>query len=73
MFDKNIWTEFWHTLQIDAADCLQKNILNFSTLLMVVKVYIEVCWPEHAKLINGAVDGYLLTLPTQISTIRENS
>ena len=71
MQSKEIWYSFLYNLQLDLAECLRDNILNFSTLLLIIKLYVELMHPQYAKIINGAVDGYLLTLPTQTSIKKE--
>lgn len=63
MFNRQIWRDFWETLQKDTADTLQNNILNFSTLIAGVSAYIKVFHPQYSEMANDLMITYLTILP----------
>lgn len=58
--DKNIWISFWIKLQEDIADTLQNNILNFSTLVAIISLYVKIFFPEHSTDVDNFMMSYLL-------------
>lgn len=60
MIDKEYWAKWWINLQHDIGDVLQNNLLNFSTLVLMIKIYFETFHPEYVKVVGGFVDGFLL-------------
>lgn len=60
MFNKELWHAFWQTLQSDIADTLQNNILNFSTLVAAISLYIKICNPQYSQIADNFMTSYLL-------------
>ena len=65
MFNKKIWSEFWDQFQLDVADVLQNNILNFSTLVALVNIWVEIYHPNYSKMVNTFSTSYLLVIGKQ--------
>ncbi len=64
IFNKDIWLDFWIKLQQDIADCLQDNILNFSSLVGLCMIFVHVNLPEYSKEIDAFATSYLFYVPT---------
>lgn len=60
MFNKQVWLEFWNTLQKDFSDCLQDKVLNFATLVAVLMIYVHWKFPELKNEIDAFATAYLL-------------
>lgn len=63
MLDRKIWPAFWHQLQLDAADTLQNQVLNFSTFVAAVSAYIKIFHPEYSQMADNFMITYLTVLP----------
>lgn len=66
MFNKEIWKNFWLKFQFDIADTLQNNILNFSSLIALISLYIKTFHPTYSAVADNFMMSYLAVAPSAV-------